>query len=308
MSEAHASLRTDVLRGIFYMCLASSIFPVMNMLVKVLSADYPTVEIVWARVLGHLIFITLLFSRQGILRLYRTRAPKLQFYRSVFALGSNVLYFWALAYLPLADMAAISFTSPFVVAALSVPMLGESVGWRRWTAIGVGFLGALLIIQPGTEAFHWAAILVVASSCCYAVYQILTRKVAGTDSPETSAAFHPMVGTLLLSLAVPFFWVTPKDWIDLLIFCALGILGGLGHYCVARSLMWAPASVVSPFNYVQLIGSVIFGFLIFADIPTVYTVAGAAIIVVSGLYIAIRERSLGTDKNAKASEPPGGAT
>lgn len=293
MSEAYSSLKVDVLRGIFFMCLASSIFPVMNMLVKVLSADYPTVEIVWARVLGHLIFISLLFSRQGILRLYRTRAPKLQFFRSVFALGSNVLYFWALAFLPLAEMAAISFTSPFVVAALSVPLLGESVGWRRWTAIAVGFFGALLIIRPGTEAFHWAAMLVVGSSCCYAVYQILTRKVAGTDSPETSAAFHPMVGTLLLSIAVPFVWVTPKDWIDGLIFGVLGILGGLGHYCVARALMWAPASVVSPFNYVQLIGSVVFGFLIFADIPNVWTVTGAAVIVASGLYIAFRERALG---------------
>lgn len=308
MSQAPHSLRTDILRGIFYMCLASSIFPVMNMLVKLLSADYPTTEIVWARVLGHLLFISLLFSRQGMFNLYRTRAPKLQFFRSVFALGSNVLYFWALAFLPLADMAAISFTSPFVVAALSVPMLGEHVGWRRWTAIGVGFLGAVLIIQPGTDSFHWAALLVVGSSCCYAVYQILTRKVAGTDSPETSAAFHPMVGSLLLSIAVPFVWVTPKDWIDLSIFCVLGVLGGLGHYCVARALMWAPASVVSPFNYVQLVGSTIFGVLVFSDIPSAWTFAGAAVIVASGLYIAIRERKLGQASAATAISPPAGGT
>jgi drug/metabolite transporter (DMT)-like permease len=306
--SAAPPLRNDILRGILFMCLASSVFPVMNALVKVLSDDYPTTEIVWARVLGHLIFITLLFSRQGVVRLYRTRAPKLQFFRSVFALGSNVLYFWALAFLPLADMAAISFTSPFVVAALSVPMLGEQVGWRRWTAIGVGFLGALLIIRPGSDAFHWAALLVVGSSVCYAVYQILTRKVAGTDPPETSAAFHPMVGTVLLSLAVPFVWVTPKSFVDLGIFCVLGVLGGIGHYCVARALMWAPASVVSPFNYVQLVGSTVFGIMLFGDFPTAWTFAGALVIVASGLYIAIRERKLGQDNAIKATSPPGGAT
>jgi drug/metabolite transporter (DMT)-like permease len=275
--------------GILFMLLATSLFPIMNGLVKVLSADYSSEQIIWARTASHLVFVLALFAPRYGLRLLRTVRPGVQIARSLVLLASTTCFFSGVKFIPLAEAASISFMSPFIVALLAVPFLGEKVSPVRLIAVAVGFCGVLVVIRPGSEVFRWASLLIVGSALCYATYQILTRKVAGYDRPETSVVYSALVGTLVMTVIVPFFWTTPTSLGDALLLASLGVLGGLGHYCVARALTYATASVVSPFHYWQIVGSVLVGYLLFADLPDAYTWTGAALIIASGLFIGWRE-------------------
>lgn len=279
-----------ILRGVFFVVLATALFVIMNTGVKLLRAHLPTVELIWARTLGHTLFIFAIFGpSHGGWRLLITRKPGTQLARSLLLLTSTSFFFTALGFVPLAEATAVSFTSPLVVAALAGPMLAERVRIGHWIAIGAGFLGALVVIRPGVAGANPYLLLVIANSCCYAVYQVLTRRMAGFDRPETSVTYSALVGTLVLSAVVPFYWQTPDRLSHWLILLVIGVLGGLGHYFVARALMWGPASVMAPFHYVQLIGAAAMGYLVFADVPSVWTWVGAGVIIASGLYIAWRE-------------------
>jgi len=289
MAPAHAETR--VLRGIVFIVLATVLFVSMNTGVKLLRPSLPTLELIWARTLGHLVFVFALFGpTHGGWRLLATRKPRTQIARSLLLLTSTSFFFTALGYVPLADATAVSFTAPLVVAALAGPMLAERVGLAHWLAIAAGFVGALIIIRPGAAGANPHLLLVLGSAACYAVYQILTRRVAGFDPPETSVTYSALVGTVVLSAVVPLVWRTPDRLWQWLVLLALGLLGGLGHYCVARALLWAPASIVSPFHYVQLVGAAAMGYLAFGDVPTTGMWLGSAVIVASGLAIAWRER------------------
>lgn len=292
------------LLGILYMMLATSLFPVMNGLVKVLSADgYPTEQIIWARNTSHLVFVLLLFGPQhGGWRLLRTVRPKQQIARSLILLASTTCFFTGVKYLPLAEAITISFASPFIVALLAVPFLKETLSWVRLTAVGVGFLGVLVVIRPGTDVFQWASLLMVGSSFCYATYQLLTRFVAGHDRPETSVVYSALVGTLVMCAVVPFHWTTPRSLADAGLLASLGVLGGLGHYFVARALTYATASVVTPFHYWQIVGGVTVGYLLFGDLPDLYTWLGATLIIGSGLFIGWRETR---EQRERSSRAPG---
>jgi len=290
----------EVLTGILFMCLAVNLFPLLNAASKYLSTGFPIVEIVWARYIGHLVFILLAFYPRHRTRLFRSRSPWTQAARSVLLLLSTAIYFVAIAYVPLTTAAAINFVAPLLVTALSVPLLGEQVGIRRWTAILVGFAGALIIVRPGGAEFHWAASLVFVSAGCSALYQVLTRKVAAGDSPETSITLAALTATLLTSLVVPFYLELPGDWLSWALFLSLGVTGGFGHYFLTRAYTLGPASVISPFGYVQLIGATALGFAVFGDFPDRWTWVGAAVIVASGLYVAAREARL---KRAPAPRP-----
>lgn len=283
-------MQHNILRGILFMCAASAIFPVMNAMVKHLSAELPTAQIVWARNLSHLVFIILIFAPRYGWRLAATSRLKSQILRSSFFLGSNILYFAAIATVPLAEASAISFISPFLVAIFAAFVLGERVGIGHWIAIMVSFIGALIIIQPGSGHLPWQAVFVLGSSTCYAIYQVMTRGVAGDDSPETSVFYAALVGSVLMSIAVPFVWETPASLGAALELSVLGVFGGLGHYCVAHALMWGPAPVIAPFQYVQLLAASLFGFFIFGDVPSIWTGVGAVIIVCCGVSIALRAR------------------
>ena len=279
-----------ILRGVFFVVLATALFVIMNAAVKLLRPHLPTVELIWARTLGHTLFIFAIFGpSHGGWRLLITRKPGTQLVRSLLLLTSTSFFFTALGFVPLADATAVSFTSPLVVAALAGPMLAERVRVGHWVAIGAGFLGALIVIRPGAAGANPYLLLVIANSCCYALYQILTRRMAGFDRPETSVTYSALVGTIVLSAVVPFYWQTPDRLSHWLILIVVGVLGGLGHYFVARALMWGPASVIAPFHYVQLIGAAAMGYLVFGDVPSVWTWVGAAVIIASGLYIAWRE-------------------
>ena len=281
---------TRVLRGIAFVIAATVAFVVMNTAVKHLSQFLSTVQLIWARVLGHLIFVVALFApARGGWRLLATRRPSIQIARSLLLLMSTSFFFSAIGHVPLADATAVSFTSPFIVAAVAGRLLHERVTRAHWISIAAGFAGALIVIRPTGGATHPAIFLVLGSAVCYALYQVLTRRVVGIDSPETTVTYSALVGTLVLSVVVPFFWSTPTGAGQWLMLVALGLLGGLGHYFVARALLGGPVSVISPFHYVQLVWAAVAGFLVFGDVPSRWTWLGAAIVIGSGLYLAWRE-------------------
>jgi drug/metabolite transporter (DMT)-like permease len=205
-------------------------------------------------------------------------------------LGSNGLFVLAIGKVPLATASAIGFTSPLIVTALSVPLLREHVGWRRWSAVAVGFCGALLIIRPGTGFHDPTVLLLLASACAYALYQIATRWVVAFDAPATAIIFAALLGSLGTSLLLPFIFVMPHGLGDWAMLASLGCFGGLGHFLVIKAFQAAPASVIAPLGYVELIGTATLGYLIFANFPDSLTWVGALTIIAAGLYIAMRER------------------
>jgi drug/metabolite transporter (DMT)-like permease len=280
----------DALRAIAFMCAGVSTFPFMNAAVKLLSPNYPAMQITWARFTGHLIVMLLIFLPQYRWALLKTRQPAVQIGRSILMLASNLVFVMAIGRVPLATASAIGFTSPLIVTALSVPLLHETVGWRRWGAVLVGFAGALLVIRPGNGFADAAVLLLLLSSLTYALYQVATRWVSRHDSAATGIVFAALIGSLALSLPMPFIFVTPRSVLDGLLFSCLGFLGGTGHYLVIRAFQLGRAAVVAPLGYVELIGSTVLGYLIFGHFPDLWTWVGAGVIIASGLYIALRER------------------
>ncbi len=278
-------LAQNTLFGILFICLAGLLLPMMNGAAKALGTDYASLQVSWARAFGHVVFMLAAFLPRHGLGLSRTRRPGLQLARSAALFCSNLCFFFALVFIPAAKAAAISMTAPLIVALLAWPMLGERTTLSRVAALAVGFAGVLTVIRPGAAVFHWASLFVLASATCYGLYQILTRTIAAADPPETSTVYSSVVGAFVILLALPFVWETPRSLSDAALFCSLGVLGALGHYCVARALAYAPASVVSPFQYFQLLGSLAVGWLVFGDLPDALTWVGAGVIVASGLFI-----------------------
>lgn len=290
MSEAPPRPRQRILAGILFMCGAGLLFPVMSGFAKILGADYNTLQISWARAFGHIVFMMIFFVPRFGLGMLRTRRPLTQLGRSAMLFTSNAASFLAIVFIPLAKSAAITMTAPLLVMPLAWLVLGERSTLRALVALAVGFAGVLILIQPGTEVFQWAALLPLLSAACYAVYQVLTRLISNIDTPETSTIYSSVVGGFGMFLVLPFVWKTPETLRDILYFSSLGVIGAMGHYFVARALAYAPANIVAPFQYMQLIGSVIVGYLFFGDFPDVMGWIGAAIIVAAGLFIGWSQR------------------
>lgn len=278
-------------RGILFM-LATSIvvFPMLNSSVKYLAEDYSLVQIIWVRSIVHFLWMVVLFMPAMGWQLFATKRLGLQLTRSLLQLVALIAFVIGLMFIPITTVTAIYFTGPLMVVALAVPLLGERVGMRRWLAVLVGFIGALVIIRPGFEGTHWAALSIIASALFYAIFQILTRRVADHDDYRVTSVYTIVVALVVSSAAVPFFWETPIGWIDWLIFGGLGILGGLGHLFIVKAYTHARASVVGPFDYGQLIGVTIVGYLVFSEFPDLWTWIGAGIVISSGVYVAHRER------------------
>ncbi len=289
MPPAASSAPNRTLIGILFMLAAGSLFPVMNGLVQVLSERYTTEQIVWARAASHFVFVLALFVPAVGVAVVRTTTLKWQVIRSMVHLMSMLFFFTGVKYLPLAKAASISFTAPFFVALLAWPMLGERLTLNRFIAIIVAFLGVLVIIRPGTDVFQWASLYMLGSAICYALYQILTRKVAGYDSAETTAVYSALVGTVIMSIVAPFVWTPIASWTDAGLLFSLGIIGGTAHYFVARAMTYAEASIIAPFGYWQLMGSVVVGYMISGYLPDSFTWLGAGIIMCAGSYIAWHE-------------------
>ncbi len=275
-------------RGILWMLATAFCFVSMDALAKYLSQSYPVPQVVWARYVFHLLILALVLGPR-LPRVARTGRLGLQFLRSLFLLGATGLFFAALSFIPLADATAIMFVAPILVTAMSVPLLGEHVGPQRWASVVVGFLGALVIIRPGSDAMEPAALLALGAASCYGFYQIATRRLSATDAPLTTLMYSAAVGVLVSSAAVPFFWVTPSpaDWLTMM---GLGLFGALGHFALIKAFQAATAVTVTPFGYVNLLWAVLFGFVFFGELPDAWTMLGAAIIAASGLYILHREK------------------
>jgi drug/metabolite transporter (DMT)-like permease len=285
------------LLGIGLMCVAGTVLPFMNGFGKLLAQDYPPEQIIWARLVSHLLWVMALFVPRIGLALFHTRRPGLQVARSMTMLISTTLFFFALPFIGLAKASVINFVSPFLVMLLAAPMLRERLVLGRFLAVLVGFAGVVLVIRPGADVFQWAAVVIFISAGFYSLYQVLTRMVAADDRPETSILYSVLAGAICMSILMPWSFVMPKTWLHALIMASLGLIGAIGHYCIARALTYADAGVVSPFNYVQLIGAVAVGYALFGDLPDSWTWAGAAVIIAAGLYIGWTE-SRGTRRTA----------
>ena len=276
--------------GIFFMCVACALFPVQNAVVKLLTSLYPFQEVVWVRLATHLVLMCVVFLPRRGLALLRTRAPVQQVICSAGLLGATFFFFSAAKSVGVTEAIAISFISPLVVTFLAWPILGERITVVRLASVVIGFAGVLIVIRPGSSVFQWASLLIVASSVSYAVYQIIVRRVAAVDSPATTAFYSALGCTLVTSLFVPFYWKTPDNWRDVALMLSLGVSGGFGHYCVARAFSYAPANLIAPLNYTQMIGSVVVGYLVFAEVPDFYTWIGSAVIIVAGLLVGWQGR------------------
>lgn len=277
-------------RGILLICGAFLLFACLDTSAKVLSRDLDTLQIVWARFVGHAVLVMLvLFPRKGP-RVFATSNLRLQIARSVLLVMSTLLNFTAVSYLPLTTTASIFFTAPLLVAALSVPLLGETVGWRRWSAIAVGFIGVLVIIRPGAAEVHWAIGLCLGNALVAALYNIATRKLAARDHSDTTSLYSPLVGAVIFLPVLPFVWSAPETITQWVLLLGLGVFGGVGHWLVIIAHRYAGASVLAPFTYSAILWMTISGYLVFGDLPDQWTVVGAAIVVASGLYVFHREQ------------------
>ena len=271
------------------MLLGIVLLPFMNAIAKSLTVDYPLSQVVWARFLGHLVWMSLLFGPFLGTALLWTHRPREMIGRSFVFFASNFVFIAALPHIQLATASAIMFTTPLVVVALSAPLLKERVGPWRSAAVIVGFCGALVIIRPGTDVFQPAALLTLLSAICFAGYQLWTRRLAQHERPETLIVHTALAGAVVMSMVAPFGSRPPDDIVDGLKFVGVGLIGGAAQYFIICALQRAPASVVSPIGYAELIVAAAFGYVIFDDLPDRYTWLGAALIVGSGLVVAWRE-------------------
>jgi drug/metabolite transporter (DMT)-like permease len=292
LSPAEQAQR-DRLTGIALMCGAVFLFAGNDAAAKFLNGHMHTVEVVWARYMSAFLLAVVLLNPVKNPQVMRTGRPWLQLGRSALLLISTVLNFFALRYLQLDQAVAIIFCTPFIVAALGGPMLGEWIRWRRWTAIIVGFCGVLLVTRPGFGGIHPAALLVVGSAICYAIYSITTRILARTDRDTTTNFYSNLVGAVTISLAVPFFWTPQSDPKVILLMGSMGLFSGFGHYLLIRGHRLAPAAVLAPFIYTEIVWMIVLGFFVFGDVPNSWTLAGVAIVIASGLYLLYRERIMG---------------
>jgi drug/metabolite transporter (DMT)-like permease len=289
-ADRSAPARADrPFRGIA-LILASTVFlGASDATAKYLSATLPSIEIAWIRFLVFaLIMVPAMVPGSPIFAL-NTPRPGFQLLRGVALLSSSLFFISGLRFLPIAEASATAFVSPLFVTALSIVFLGEVVGVRRWLATVVGLIGVLIILRPGTSAFHPAAFFPLVSALAWACTLIMTRMMSGKERAATTMAYSSIAGVCILSVLVPFVWVAPS-WHEILFGIFIGVASTAGQWIVVLAFRYADASVLAPFSYTQLLWVGILGFVIFGEVPDVWTVTGAVFIVASGLYTAHRER------------------
>jgi drug/metabolite transporter (DMT)-like permease len=308
ISEAvPTSPSNDRLRAIGLMVLACSFFTALDTSAKYLVTQkgLPVSQIVWCRFMVQFIGLAVLLPATGTMSvptLLRTSKLTLQLVRSVLMALTTLFNFLALQYLRLDQTVTITFLAPLMVALLAGPMLGEWVGWRRLVAILVGFAGVVIAVRPGLGGVHPAVLYSLAGMLAYALFMILTRYLAPYDPPFVTLFYSMFAGTLFAAPIAIAQWVTPGDAMTWLLLGVLGIFGGVGHYLFLHAYRLAPASSISPFLYLQLLTMVAAGWLVFGDVPDLWTLAGSAVIIASGIYLVHRERT--TAKLPPTPVPP----
>jgi len=299
--NAATQQRRQRLIGIALMCGAVALFACLDTTAKYLTTQMDSLQIAWARYTSAFVLTLIVSNPLTHPRLLRTRSSKLQITRSLLLVGSTALNFLGLRWLQLDEALSIIFTFPLLVAIISGPMLGEWIGWRRWTAIGFGFVGVLLITRPGLGGMHPAALFTLGATFCYGFYAVITRIVSRVDSNQTSLFYANFIGALAMLPVIPFVWQPPVNWVVVVLMVMIGVLGSTGHYFLIAGHKLAPASVLSPFVYTQLIWVIVLGYLVFGQVPNSWTIAGAAIVIASGLYLLYRERKLGKSTTSEAA-------
>jgi drug/metabolite transporter (DMT)-like permease len=277
-------------RAILLMMCTVVCFAVLESTAKYLTRFHPVPQVVWARYTVHFALMLALVAPRVGLALVRTQRPGGQLLRATLLLGSTLCNFGAVSVLPLAEVKAISFISPLLVTVFAVWLLRERVSADRWLAVAVGFAGVLFIVRPGSAMLSWASALALGTALCYSLYQVMTRSLSDEEAPLTTLFYTALVGFLVMSLAVPAFWITPTLR-HAMLFLLLGATGAVGHFLLIKALELERASALSPFGYMQLIWVTLLGYLIFGDLPDEHAVAGMMIIVGSGLYVAWGHRA-----------------
>ena len=282
--------RRNRLIGILLMCGAVLCFAFLDGTAKWLNQSMPSLQTVWARYASNVLIVCAVLNPIAHPRAYRTSRLKLQLIRSFLLFFSTAMNFFALRYLQLAETVSISFVTPLMVALFAIPILGERVGLPRLLAILVGFGGVLVVVRPGLAGFNPAAFLTLVGCVGYALYSILTRMLASHDPPETTLVFSGLVGFGLVSLMMPFIWVTPPNALVIAGMMGVGVFASIGHFLLILAHQRAPASTLMPFMYTQLLWMIGIGYVAFGDVPDRFTLLGGMIVIASGLYLLWQEK------------------
>lgn len=281
-------LTENVRLGIASMLAGMVLMAVGNAAAKILAESYPLNEVTFFRNLFALLPAVAMLAAAGGRPCLRTDHLPGHVWRAVIGLTSMVLLFWSYHLMPLADAVAISYSAPLFLTALSVPLLGERVGPYRWGAVAVGFAGVLVMVQPGGMVLDTGAPVALAAAVAYALAQIAMRQLGRTERPVTTVFYFTAIATVLSGLTLPFAWITPT-WEGFGLMALMGLAGGGSQYFITRAYALAPAAVVSPFSYAGLLWAALFGWLVWGDVPGLPVVAGAGIVIASGLMILFRE-------------------
>jgi drug/metabolite transporter (DMT)-like permease len=294
---------SQTLKAIGLMVLATVCFATLDTTAKYLvgAQGVPVSQVVWLRFAGHVVFSAVLLWPFALRPSLRSAKPLIQVIRSGFMILTTALNFTALRYLQLDQTITIFFLTPLLVAALAGPLLGEWVGWHRVLAIVAGFIGVLVVMHPGLGHVHWAMLLVLGATFGYALYNITTRYLAAFDPASVTQTYTPLVGVLVMTPFGLAAWQCPEAWWLWILFATLGFWGGLGHWLLILAHRTAPAPVLAPYIYLGLIWMSVAGFLVFDDMPTIWTLSGGGIVILAGLYVLARERRV-TAKGGPASD------
>ena len=276
------------MKAIIFSLLGWMFLPVMDGFAKFLSDDLPILQITWARYFFTVVFtlpIMIFFFKK---QLVWSDKPKLQILRGLILLSANICFFYAISIISLAKALTLAFVAPLIVTAFSPVLLGEKVGFRRWTAVVVGFIGSLVVIRPGFVELNFASLAALGTGILYGFYLIITRKLSTSDNPLLTLLMTGMVGAILVSAIIPFYWVKPSlnQWS---LMAGIGVFACIGHLFLILSLKYADASKLAPLGYTEIIPNVLIGYYFFSELPDNWTYLGLFIIILSGLYISRRE-------------------
>jgi len=282
--------RSSTLAGILFMLAAVTIFSLVNVFSKMMVAAYPPAQLFFIRGFAAIATLLPFLARDNFAAVRNVPRPALQVLRMALSVADGMLFFTAIKYIPLADATTCYLAAPIFVTAFSAIFLREHVGWRRWTAVVVGFIGVLIALRPTGAAISWPALIALAGCLCQSIFMIVTRYVRGTSN--IFLATTQVVGSFVFGGVVSAFLFVPPTWFLVVLLLVSGMVNVVALLCLNRSLILAPASVVAPFQYTMIVWAIVLGFLVFGDVPSPNTMIGAAIVASAGIYIFLRERTV----------------
>ncbi len=288
-----SSEKQHPLKGILFFMTAIFLISVVDTVCKVFTRDLHSIQLVWGYFVGInlSLWVFFLFKKKKLSKLRTTERLLLQIIRPAFLVWAISSLFIGLTYLPIAEATAIGFVTPLFITALAVPILKEKVDIHRWSAVGIGLVGVIVIIRPGGDLWHFASVMPLLGALFFALFQIMTRLLAATERTHTTLFYTGLGGLAWSSLIVPFVWTTPSVT-HILVFLATGTMGAMAHLCMITAFDNAEASLLAPYNYTKLIWVAALGYLVFNDIPSLDMWLGTIIIVSAGFYVLYREKNV----------------